>query len=100
MSEHTVTIPEFRDLYFRMDRNCDEKVVFFTEEAIKRAVIEGRMPKEAGEELLEVLRRPGEIAAVIEWKGLKDWQQTQGKKSLFPEATLLSCGVNPLFRGH
>jgi hypothetical protein len=69
-------------LSFRADPSAEEKIVFFSETAINRAVQEGRLPAPVAEELKEVLRRPGEIAAVYEWNGMVSWKNRQVARAL------------------
>ena len=57
---------------FRRDSNCDEKIVFFSKEAIDRAVREGRVPVEDAEPMKEILDRPNEIVVVYERRVMSD----------------------------
>ena len=74
MRQKMVQVPETRDLLFRSDPNCGEKIVFFSEEAIDTAVKERRIPVEYANDLKAVLSRKEEEAAVLEWSGWDDWQ--------------------------
>lgn len=72
----------WQDLAYRADPGMEEKIVFFSDAAVTRAAQEGRLPESVAEELKEVLRRPGEIAAVLEWNGIADWKKRQATRSL------------------
>jgi hypothetical protein len=74
-----VTIPETRDLNYRANSATVVKIVFFTEQAVKQAGREGIISPEEERQLNEVLRRPGEITAVIE---RQDQPRSSWEKSL------------------
>ena len=83
MSANLVNMPETRDVVFRASQENEEKIVFFSEAAVDRAVTECRIPEAEAASLKEVLRRPGEVAAVLEWNGMANWEKSQLQKKPF-----------------
>lgn len=94
-----VLVPETGNVNFRQDTTNDEKIIFFSEDSIDRAVRENRIPSDIAPDLKEVLQRKGEIAVIYEWQGMEKYKQKKQSQAI-SEISLLQQGVHPLRFGH